>query len=588
MKSVKPATAPKPIIYQMIPRLFANYNADCVPDGTIMRNGSGKLNAITSAVLREIADLGATHVWYTGVIEHAHCSDYTRYGIERDNPRVVKGRAGSPYAIKDYYDIDPDLAVNVPRRMAEFEALLKRTHDEGMKVIIDFVPNHVARRYHSDAAPEGVRDLGDGDDTTRFFDRDNNFYYIPRQKFMPATDTCDDGEEPYDEFPAKASGNDCFTAFPGKYDWYETVKLNYGIDYGDHSRHFYPVPDTWHKMLHILLYWASKGVDGFRCDMAHMVPVEFWQWAIPQVKTAAKHIIFIAEIYDVALYRSYIGAGFDYLYDKVNLYDTLRAIQTGNTSAAALTGCWQTVDGIAANMLNFLENHDEQRFASAQYAGDASLVMPSLAVSAMLGTGAMMIYAGQELGEPAADAEGYSGLDGRTTIFDYWSIPTLRRWLNEGKPGNDRLTPAEVSLRESYRRLLRLCNSEDAIARGAFFDLMYVNYENPTFNPHCHYAFLRRGTDATLLVAVNFSSIDADVTINLPAHAFECLRVKPADRVTARELLTGTTSEDKTFTPDMPFATMLPAHSAVVWRIDDPAEDETTTTENLQNNNTTL
>ena len=67
-------------------------------------------------------------------------TDYRAFGIERDDPDVVKGRAGSPYAIKDYYDIDPDLAVDVNHRMAEFESLVDRTHQHGMKVIIDFVP----------------------------------------------------------------------------------------------------------------------------------------------------------------------------------------------------------------------------------------------------------------------------------------------------------------------------------------------------------------------------------------------------------------------------------------------------------------
>lgn len=328
----------KPIIYQLLPRLFTNYNENCIPAGTIEQNGSGKLNAITPKIISEIKSLGATHIWLTGVIEHAHCPDYTAYGIRRDNPHIVKGQAGSPYAIKDYYDIDPDLAEDVPARMAEFEALLGRIHKAGMKVIIDFVPNHVARQYHSDSRPEGAPDdLGAGDDTTKFFSPTNNFYYIPNQKFSPHVNL-GHGADEYVEFPAKATGNDCFTAFPGVNDWYETVKLNYGLDYGDGSRHFTPVPDTWMKMLHILLFWASKGVDGFRCDMAHMVPVEFWEWAIRMVKAEYPDIIFIAEIYDVGLYHDYIcRGGFDLLYDKVNLYDTLRAIQTSGYSAARIT-----------------------------------------------------------------------------------------------------------------------------------------------------------------------------------------------------------------------------------------------------------
>lgn len=555
----------KTVIYQMLPRLFANMNEHCVSNGTIEQNGSGKMNDITSTVLRKIKDLGVTHVWYTGIIEHSNQTDYSRYGIRRDNPYVVKGKAGSPYAIKDYYDVDPDIAVNVNDRIDEFEALVDRTHDNGLGVIIDFVPNHVSRQYLSDAKPRGVEDFGVGDDRNRFFERNNNFYYIPHQLFAPAIDL-GDGKDAYVEFPAKASGNDCFTAFPTKNDWYETIKLNYGIDYGDGSHHFYPIPRTWFQMLDILLYWAEKGVDGFRCDMAHMVPIEFWQWAVPNVKERHPHIIFIAEIYDVALYRDFIKYGnFDYLYDKVNLYDTLRGIQCHNVSAAQLTHCWQTVDGIGANMLNFLENHDEQRFGSKFYAGDPSLVIPSLVISAFFSTGPMMIYAGQELGEQAVDAEGFSGYDGRTTIFDYWSIPSVRRWLNGGKCNDDLLTGNERWLRDKYRTILRMCNSEKAISSGRFFDLMYVNYDNPTLNPHRQYVFLRSYADETLVIAVNFSNEPCNLKINIPGHAFDVLSLPKGDCV-ATELL----SKDmmrKTLSPDAPFVTEVGPNDAVVWKI---------------------
>lgn len=462
--------------------------------------------------------LGVTHVWYTGVIEHAHCPDYTAYGIPRHDPHIIKGQAGSPYAITDYYDIDPDLAVSVPDRIAEFEALVERTHKEGLKVIIDFVPNHVGRQYHSDARPRGIKDLGEDDDNTKYFAPSNNFYYIPRQLFAPRE--VDMGD--YIEFPARVSGNDCFTAFPGKYDWYDTIKLNYGRDYGDWSQHYDPIPDTWYKMLHILRYWAAKGVDAFRCDMVHMVPLEFWQWAIENVKERYPDIKFIAEIYEPAIYRDYIHVGgFDYLYDKVGLYDTLRGVICSDTSAAAITNCWQTVDGINGNMLNFLENHDEQRFGSRQFAGDPSKVFPSLVISSMISTGPMMIYAGQELGEEAAEAEGYSGHDGRTTIFDYWSVPTLRRWLNGGTPSCEHLTEREVWLRNRYATILSLCNKEKALSQGSFFDVMYVNYDNPTVNPHRQYIFLRSTPEETLIIAANFAGHEVNIDINIPAHAFE-------------------------------------------------------------------
>lgn len=555
-------TSPKPIIYQLLPRLFTNYCETPIVNGTYVQNGSGKLNSINDTILRSIRDLGATHVWYTGVIEHSHDADYTAYGIRRSNPYVVKGHAGSPYAISDYYDIDPDLAEDVPARMAEFEALVERTHKAGLKVIIDFVPNHVAREYFSDAKPHGITDLGEGDDKEKFFAINNNFYYITRQQFSPSVDL-GQGTDAYVEFPAKASGNDCFTAFPGRNDWYDTVKLNYGWDPGD-GNHFAPIPDTWFKMLHILLYWAAKGIDGFRCDMVHMVPLEFWIWAVKEVKKQYPEVKFIAEIYDIGLYRPFIEhGGFDYLYDKVNLYDTLRAIETCNHSAATLTNCWQTVEGIGGNMLNFLENHDEQRFASPFYAGDAARVLPSLVVSTMMSTGPMMIYFGQELGEPATDAEGYSGYDGRTTIFDYWSVATVRRWLNRGRC-NGPLTEAQKKLRHQYRTVLRLANSEKAISEGGFFDLMYVNYGNSHFNPHRQYAFLRHCDNDVLLVVVNFDSENADVRVNIPSHAFETIGIEPG-RVRAAELIGGGKGTFN-LAADSAVEVSIPAHGAVVWK----------------------
>lgn len=555
----------KPIIYQLFPRLFTNTTTACIPNGTIAQNGSGKMNHITDRVLASIKELGVTHMWYTGVIEHATKTDYSAAGITPDNPHVVKGQAGSPYAIKDYYDIDPDIAENIPQRMREFEQLVARTHDAGMEVIIDFVPNHTARRYHSDAKPAGIEDFGTNDDPEKFFSPSNNYYYITRQLFAPSLDL-GQGKKAYVEFPAKATGDDCFSAFPGINNWYETVKLNYGRDPHNGTGHYDPIPDTWYKMLHILRFWASKGVDAFRCDMAFMVPIEFWQWAIPNVKDRYPHIKFIAEIYDVNLYHDFIHiAGFDYLYDKVNLYDTLRGIQTSNYSAATITNCWQTVEGLAPHMLNFLENHDEQRFGSKFYAADPAKVIPSLIVSSMLSTGPMMIYSGQELGEQATDAEGFSGLDGRTTIFDYWSLPTLRRWYNDGNPDGTQLTPRERWLRAKYATILRMCNTEKAISHGRFFDLMYVNYQNPTLNPHRQYTFLRSADGVTLLIAVNFSPDSCDLAINIPRHALEMLNI-PEGEVIAKEMLSGDT-ETKTLSSTAPFTTMIPPYDAVVWKI---------------------
>lgn len=527
------------IIYQLFPRILTNDTPDCVAWGSIEKNGCGKFNQITPEVIKSIGELGVNCLWLTGVIEMATKTDFSDYGIPADNPNVVKGEAGSPYAIKDYYDVSPSLAENVAERMSEFENCVDRIHAGGMKVIIDFVPNHTARRYHSDVAPKGIKDFGADDDIRMFFTPSNNYYYIPNQRFSPYFSLDREGNEPYVEFPAKATGNDCFTAFCHETDWYETVKLNYGVDYFDHSEHFDPIPDTWMKMLHILRFWASKGIDGFRCDMVFMVPLAFWHWAIPQVKKDYPGIIFIGEIYDVGLYRPFLDYGcFDYLYDKVNLYDTLVGIETRHVSAACLTGCWQTVDGIGERMLNFLENHDEVRFASKAYAGDPMRVVPSLVTGAMMTKGPYMIYYGQELGEPAADNEGFAGDNDRTTIFYYWSLATLRRWYAGGKCDGSMLTPQEKWLRGFYAKVLRLCNENAALREGGFFDLMYVNLQNPGFDPHGQFAFFRYHEDEVLLIVANFEHKDVIVDINVPELAFDMMHLEKGLRQT-KDLLTG-------------------------------------------------
>lgn len=517
----------KLIIYQAFPRIFTNTNDSCVPSGTYEQNGSGKLRDLTLKLLRSLKDMGVNTIWLTGIIEMATKTAFDDGRIPADNPNVVKGEAGSPYAIKDYYDVAPSLATETGRRMKEFEATVRRVHSAGLKLIIDFVPNHTARVYHSDSAPIGIEDFGAGDDISKFFARDNNYYYITNQRFAPSFDIARPGTQPYVEFPAKATGNDCFTAFCGETDWYETVKLNYGWDPGDWSTHYDPVPDTWLKMLHILRFWAAKGIDGFRCDMVFMVPREFWHWAIPQVKKDWPDVIFIGEIYDVDAYRPFLEyCHFDYLYDKVNLYDTLKGIECNNMSAAQLSSCWQRVDGIGDSMLNFLENHDEVRFASREFADNPAKAVPFLVVSAMISRGPFMIYYGQELGEMALDNEGFAGDNNRSTIFDYWSYDTLRRWYDNGRCSTRRLTPHEKWLRSVYSRVLNLCNSLEAVREGNFFDLMYVNLRNPKFDPHRQFAFIRYSDNEAYLFVVNFDSKAANIGVNIPDLAFGMAGIK--------------------------------------------------------------
>ncbi len=518
----------KIIIYQVFSRLYGNRCTARKRYGTIEENGCGKLNDFSPSVLKQIREMGVTHVWYTGVLRHATMTDYSRYGIPCQHPAVVKGRAGSPYAVADYYDVDPDLAVNVDKRMEEFEKLVTRTHRAGLKMIIDFVPNHVARQYQSICKPEGVRDLGEDDDPSQgFLPERNNFYYCPGQPFTPYFDLYHGAKEPYGEMPAKATGNDHFDNAPGRNDWYETVKLNYGVDYyaGVSPASYQPsgfIPNTWQKMLDILLFWAAKGVDGFRCDMAEMVPASFWEWATTRVKAQYPGVAFIGEVYNPQLYRLYIASGFDYLYDKVGMYDAMRDVVCHRRSTEAITWAWQQTDDIREHMLYFLENHDEQRLASDFFAADGRKGVPALVVNVLMQPNPFMLYAGQERGERGMDEEGFSGRDGRTTIFDYWSLDTFCRPL----------TKEEQQLQDVYGKVLNIARKEKAVGEGRTFDLMYVNR---SYNRQ--YAFLRSVKKELLLVVANFDDQPVTMQLCLPAHAFDYLHIKEGDRQ-AVDLLT--------------------------------------------------
>ena len=510
------------VIYQVLPRLFGNFNSTNKHKGTKEENGCGKFNSFTVKALSEIKSLGITHIWYTGIIEHATQTDYSAYGIATDFPSIVKGIAGSAYAIKDYYDVDPDLAENVENRMTEFEELVERTHKAKLKVIIDFVPNHVARQYHSDAKPKGVIDLGENDHSNWAFSPLNNFYYLPDQAFNPKFNV-----QGYKEFPAKATGNDHFTASPSQNDWYETVKLNYGVNYMEGlQKQFDPIPDTWFKMRDILLFWASKNIDGFRCDMAEMVPVEFWGWAVTQVKAQYPEIIFIGEVYQPTEYRNYICNGkFDYLYDKVGMYDMLRNVTSRNFPVREITNTWQSLGGIENQMLNFLENHDEQRIGSGFFSGNGMYAQPAMIVAATLTNAPVLIYSGQELGEQGMDSEGFSGLDGRTSIFDYWGVKSIQNWTNEGKFDGAKLLPEQKELRTFYKNLLNITLNEKAITQGLMYDLEFANFDNLKFNTHEQYAYFRKYNDELLLFVLNFDDKYLDTEVKFPFEVFQYLKL---------------------------------------------------------------
>lgn len=527
----------KIIIYQIFTRLFGNRSFNNKENGTLAENGCGKLNFFDDAVLRRIKKLGISHVWYTGIICHASTTDYSAYGIPHQHPAVVKGKAGSPYAITDYYDIDPDLAEDVDNRMAEFEALVKRTHSKGLKIIIDFVPNHVARQYKSVKKPTGVEDLGETDDMNLGFSPKNNFYYCPKTSFEPQLDMMHGETKPYKEYPAKATGNDCFDCHPNVNDWYDTVKLNYGIDYcdaGGRSYHYDPIPSTWRKMRDILLFWAAKGVDGFRCDMAEMVPAEFWHWCIDEIKATYPMVNFIGEVYNPSLYRTYLWAGFDYLYDKVGMYDCLCRVIRGESAASDITYQWQCVDDIKEHLLYFLENHDELRLASDFLAGNGRKAVPAAIVSVLMNTNPFMLYAGQEFGEHGMDKEGFSGRDGRTTIFDYWTVTSLfHGYVNRRK-----LSAEERGMEAFYIKLLNIAAKEAAVSKGVFFDLMYANPYSESFNPYHQYAFLRKAGKEILLIIANFNNEPKRCKVNIPQYAFSFLGMAE-QKVKARDLLTG-------------------------------------------------
>ena len=542
----------KILIYQVFTRLYGNRNTTRKENGTLKENGVGKFRDFTPTVLKHIREMGFSHVWFTGVIRHATQTDYSANGIPKQHPAIVKGKAGSPYAICDYYDVDPDLAVNVDKRMEEYEKLIARTQKAGLKVIMDFVPNHVARQYQSITKPKGVKDLGANDDQEKGFSAQNNFYYCPGCKFEPQFDIQD-----YEEFPAKSTGNDHFNQHPGVNDWYETVKLNYGVDYYTGKGHFSPIPDTWNKMTDILLFWAKKGVDGFRCDMAEMVPSAFWAWATDKVKYQHPDSVFIGEVYNPAEYRNYINSGFDYLYDKVGMYDTMRNVICGHGSASFITGAWQSTDDIAGHMLYFLENHDEQRVASDFFAGDARKGIPGLVASVLMRSNPFMLYAAEEYGERGMDKEGFSGMDGRTTIFDYWNIDTLCR-AAEGK-----LTEDEQYIYTMHERILQIARKEKAVD-GAFYDLMYVNPWSARFDNNKQYAFMRKNGNDTLLVVCNFNGNDVKIDVTIPQHATEFLSLKEK-KYKATDLLSGDKTTISIKADD--FVTMtVPAYSARVWK----------------------
>lgn len=540
----------KKIVYQAFARLFGNTNTINKPWGTIAENGVGKCADFTHKALQEIKNLGVTHIWFTGVLHHAVIHDYTPYGISNDHPDVVKGRAGSPYAIKDYYNIDPDLAKDPANRLNEFKELIARVHDVGLEVIIDIVPNHVARHYESKSNPPGVRDFGADDDVTVAYKRDNNFYYNPGECFtvpqwldnyLPLNGEKNPEIGKFTEIPAKWTGNGSRLSQPGFFDWYETVKLNYGVrpdgtndfedlppEYSDKGfrEHFAfwqqkNVPDTWLKFRDIALYWIRLGVDGFRYDMAEMVPVAFWSFMNSAIKTENPDTFLLAEVYNPALYRDYIFLGkMDYLYDKVEMYDTLKEIMQGHGNTDNIMHIQNGMSDIEHQMLHFLENHDEHRIASPSFCGSAIKGKPAMVLSATISTSPTMIYFGQEVGEPAVEKAGFGSCD-RTSIFDYIGVPHHQRWVNNLRFDGGQLTTEEKDLRDFYQRLLNFT----LISRALMGKYLEIHGHNRAFTPyynHHIYTFVRYSNEEQLIIVINFHSKDTfGFDMEIPNYVIE-------------------------------------------------------------------
>ncbi|MCU0384413.1 MAG: alpha-amylase family protein [Flavihumibacter sp.] len=535
----------KIVIYQVFTRLFGNTNETNKPWGTIEENGIGKFNDFTDTALQSIRNLGVTHIWYTGVPHHAVIRDYSAVGISADDPDIVKGRAGSPYAVKDYYNVNPDLSVDPSKRLDEFKALINRTHKNGLKLIIDIVPNHVARHYVSLSKPDSVRDFGADDDISKEYHRENNFYYLPNDSFrVPvavgykplggASHPLSDGK--FHELPAKWTGNGSRLAQPKQDDWYETVKINYGIrpdgskDFDtlpatyanlgidDHYQFWKDksVPSSWKKFRDIALYWLYLGVDGFRFDMAEMVPVEFWSYMNSSIKTRYPEALLLAEVYNPGLYRPYIQLGkMDYLYDKVEFYDTLKHIIQGDGSADNLAAIQKGMADIEHHMLHFLENHDEQRIASPAFAGNPEKAKPAMVVSALISTSPTLIYFGQELGEPGAETGGF-GQPTRTSIFDYVGVPYHQRWMNNGKFDGGQSSEQEKKLRSFYQELLQFTISQPVL-KGNYAAIQYHNRQHTSGYHDKLFAFSRWDMDTKLIVLSNFSNQPYEGKLVIPA-----------------------------------------------------------------------
>jgi glycosidase len=457
-RSISPLRRPDgaAVIYQLPIRTWGAHSQGLA--------GRGKVTDISDEILKKLALFGIDYLWLTGVMEAAS-SDV----LDED---IIKGDAGSYYAIYDSWDVSPQIGT-----MNEFEDLVKRAHSHGLRILIDLVPNHTARDHRTDVLCKSKMDFGDQDRQDTFFDVNNNYYYVLNTVFTPPG-MFGKGDRRYDrdifrdgvqyESPAKVTGNDVISSHPSISDWFETVKLNYGYNLLGSRGYFDPIPRTWTQISDIAKYWLEKGVDGFRIDFAHAVPIEFWRYFAEKVRDVKGDAFLLAEAYESDLsmklpgftYQAMYEAGFDSIYNS-SLYWNFRnqATEPGNreffrTENTVIDRDWVGESG--AMFTHYMENHDEVRLASRHFAvGLASREQRAelgLAYTSFLSLlpGHMLIHGGQELQEDAGVYGSFAGDNGRTSIFDFVYQPQVLAWLRKD------IKPHFLAFRDKYRRLLAL------------------------------------------------------------------------------------------------------------------------------------
>ncbi len=519
--------AMRPVIYQLFVRHFSNFCRGGLLSGSKEQNGCGTFEGINDAALEQIAAGGFTHIWLTGVLRHATQTDYSAQGLPASDALICKGIAGSPYAVRDYYDLDPDLATDVDSRWEEWAALIARIRHWGMVPMIDLIANHVARDYDSAHFPE--KQLGRHDNVHSFFAYDNAFYYM--QQGEPPLILPQGVYEPEKEV-GRVTGNNAAIWHPSAFDWYETVKLNYGIDYhgGTAAADSLPgimanevhVPATWRAMDDIVAFWQEQGVGGFRCDMAHMVPMPFWRWLIARARLRDEQCLLVAEGYNDHMklsagdvHDALLDAGFHGVYD-AHSYEQLRQLYEGGRWANDLDACHQSNSRRFSGGVRYLENHDEVRLAAPDHWGGVgeSILEASMVAQYASSAGPVLFYNGQALGERAEGPTGYGGDNGRTSIFDYTCLPQLQAWASEGRFDGAALTKKQRENMLVTSRLLCLLQ-DPALSGGEFYGLNWANKGSVGFgrvvgeqsSGHYHYAFLRhhRSARRSMLILCNLA-----------------------------------------------------------------------------------